>query len=111
MDPAPTDHHSRARELVSTVDPCPICSALSLLKTWPHPRTCDRARSPHTLLEERAWRRTRRRVTLMMIVAGVAAFNVFASAVAGGPALWTLTWLVALLVAVLLMLVSIVRNE
>jgi hypothetical protein len=47
----------------------------------------------------------------MMIVAGVAAFNVFASAVAGGPTLWTLTWLVALMVAVLLMLVSIVRNE
>jgi hypothetical protein len=113
MDPPRTDHHSRAREFVSTVDdPCPICSASSLLKTWPHPGTCDRARSPHTtmFLEGRAWRRKRRRVNLMTIVAGLAAFNTVASIVAGGPNWWTRAWAVALVVALLLMLVRIVRG-
>ena len=111
MDPPRTDHHSRARELVSAVDPCPICSASSLLKTWPHPGTCDRARSPQTtmFLEERASRRTRRRVNPMTIVAGVAAFNTVASLVAGGPNWWTRAWAVALVLALLLMFVRIVR--
>ena len=46
----------------------------------------------------------------MTIVAGVAAFNTLASAVAGGPTWWTLTWLVAFTVAVLLMLGKLVRG-
>ena len=46
----------------------------------------------------------------MTIVAGVAAFNTFASAVAGGPHWWTLAWFIALVVALLLMLVRIVRG-
>ena len=45
----------------------------------------------------------------MTIVAGVAAFNAFASVVAGGPDWWTLAWFVALGGALLLMLVKIVR--
>ena len=66
----------------------------------------DPARIP-----ERAWRRRKRRgVNLMTIVAGVAAFNTFASAVAGGPNWWTLAWFIALVVALLLMLVRIVRG-
>ena len=59
---------------------------------------------------ERAWRRKRRRVNPMMIVAGVAAFNTVASVVAGGPNWWTRAWAVALVVALLLMLVRIVRG-
>ena len=46
----------------------------------------------------------------MMIVAGVAAFNTVASVVAGGPDWWTRAWAVALVVALLLMLVKIVRG-
>jgi hypothetical protein len=46
----------------------------------------------------------------MTIFAGVAAFNAFASAVAGGPTWWTVTWLVALMVAVLLMVGRLVRG-
>ena len=46
----------------------------------------------------------------MMIVAGVAAFNTVASVVAGGPDWWTRAWAVALVVALLLMLVRIVRG-
>jgi hypothetical protein len=45
----------------------------------------------------------------MMMVAGVAAFNAFASVVAGGPNWWTVAWFVALVVASLLLLVKIVR--
>ena len=45
----------------------------------------------------------------MTIVAGVAAFNAFASVVAGGPNWWTVAWFVALVGALLLMLVKIVR--
>lgn len=56
------------------------------------------------------WRRKRRKVNLMAIVAGLAAFNTFASAVAGGPNWWTLAWFVALLVALLLLLVKIMRG-
>ena len=59
---------------------------------------------------ERGWRRKRRRVNPMMIVAGVAAFNTVASVVAGGPDWWTRAWAVALVVALLLMLVTIVRG-
>ena len=58
---------------------------------------------------ERAWRRKRRRVNLMTIVAGVAAFNTVASVVAGGPNWWTSAWAAALVVALLLMLVKMVR--
>jgi hypothetical protein len=46
----------------------------------------------------------------MTIIVGVAAFNAFASAVAGGPTWWTLSWLVALMGAVLLMLGKLVRG-
>lgn len=56
---------------------------------------------------ELAWRRKRRRVNPMTIVAGVAAFNTVASVVAGGPNWWTRAWAVALVVALLLMLVRI----
>jgi fatty acid desaturase len=59
---------------------------------------------------ERAWRRKRRRVNPMTIVAGVAAFNTVASVVAGGPDWWTRAWAVALVVALLLTLVRIVRG-
>jgi fatty acid desaturase len=59
---------------------------------------------------ERAWRRKRRRVNLLTIIAGVTAFNTVVSAVAGGPTWWTLAWLVALIVAVLLMLGKLVRG-
>ena len=45
----------------------------------------------------------------MMIVAGVAAFNTVASLVAGGPNWWTQAWAVALVLALLLMFVRIVR--
>ena len=45
----------------------------------------------------------------MTIVAGVAAFNTVASLVAGGPNWWTQAWAVALVLALLLMLVRIVR--
>lgn len=58
----------------------------------------------------RAWRRKRRRVDLMTIVAGVAAFNTVASVVAGGPNWWTRVWAGALVVALLSMLVRIVRG-
>ena len=47
----------------------------------------------------------------MTIVAGVAAFNTFVSAVAGGPTWWTLTWLVALMVTVLLVLGKLLRSS
>jgi hypothetical protein len=107
MIPARTDHRSLARDSISAVNPCPVCSASSLLKTWPHPRTCRR--STTMFPEDREWRRTQRRVTLMTIVAGVAAFNAFASVVAGGPNSWTLAWFVALVVALLLLLVKVVR--
>ena len=59
---------------------------------------------------ERGWRRKRKRVNPMTIVAGVAAFNTVASVVAGGPDGWTRAWAVALVVALLLMLVRIVRG-
>ena len=59
---------------------------------------------------ERAWRRKRRKVNLMTIVAGVAAFNTVASMVAGGPNWWTRAWAGALVVVSLLMLVKIVRG-
>ena len=45
----------------------------------------------------------------MTIVAGVAAFNTVASVVADGPNWWTRAWAVALVVALLLMLVKMVR--
>jgi hypothetical protein len=45
----------------------------------------------------------------MMMVAGVAAFNAVASVVAGGPNWWTGAWAVALVGALLLLLVKIVR--
>ncbi len=68
-------------------------------------------RPPHTTMfpGERAWRRKRRRVNLMTIVAGVAAFNAVASVFVGGPNWWTRAWAVALVVALLLMLVKMVR--
>ena len=59
---------------------------------------------------ERAWRRKRKRVGPMTIVAAVAAFNTVASLIAGGPDGWTRTWAVALVVALLLMLARIVRG-
>jgi len=45
----------------------------------------------------------------MTIVAGVAAFNTGVSVVAGGPNWWTRAWAVALVVALLLLLVKMVR--
>ena len=45
----------------------------------------------------------------MTIVAGVAAFNTLASAVAGGPSWWTRAWAIALVVALLLLLAKTVR--
>src|SRR5687767_3308207 len=60
---------------------------------------------------ERAWRRKQRRVNPMTIGAGLAAFNTVASVVVGGPNWWTRAWAVALVVALLLMLVRIVRGE
>jgi hypothetical protein len=60
---------------------------------------------------ERVWRRKRRKVNLMTIVAGVAAFNTVASMVAGGPNWWTRAWAVAFVVVLLLMLVRIVRGS
>ena len=45
----------------------------------------------------------------MTIVAGVAAFNTVASVVASGPNWWTRAWAVALVVALLLLLVKMVR--
>ena len=107
MIPPRPDDCSLARDSISAVNPCPVCSASSILKTWPHPRTCRR--STTMFPEERAWRRTQRRVALMTIVAGVAAFNAFASVVAGGPNWWTVAWFVALVGALLLMLAKIVR--
>ena len=45
----------------------------------------------------------------MTIGAGVAALNTVARLVAGGPNWWTHAWAVALVLALLLMLVRIVR--
>ena len=59
---------------------------------------------------ERAWRRKRREVNLVTIVAGVAVFNTVASVVAGGPNWWTRAWAVALVVVLLRMLVRTVRG-
>ena len=88
-------------------DPHAAMNASSTTMTSHH-----RARSSHTTMfpGERAWRRRRRRVNLMTIVAGIAAFNTVASVVAGGPNGWTRAWAVALVVALLLMLVRIVRG-
>lgn len=109
MIPPRTDHRSLARDSISAVvNPCPVCSASSVLKTWPHPTTCRR--STTMFPGERVWRRKQRRVTLMTMVAGIAAFNAFASVVVGGPTSWTLTWFVALVVALLLMLRNLVRG-
>lgn len=47
----------------------------------------------------------------MTIVAGVAAFNTVASVLAGGPNWWTRAWALALVVALLLMLVKMVRAQ
>ena len=73
--------------------------------------TSHDTRPPHTTIfpGERAWRRKRRRVNLMTIVAGVTAFNTVASVAAGGPNWWTRAWAVGLVAALLLMLVKMVR--
>jgi hypothetical protein len=75
--------------------------------------TSHDTRPPHTTMvpEQCEWRRKRRTVKLMTIVAGVAAFNTVASVVAGGPNWWTRAWAVALVVALLLMLVKMVRAQ
>jgi len=73
--------------------------------------TSHDTRTPHTTmdLEEHEWRRKRRSVNRITIVAGIAAFNTIASVVAGGPNWWTRAWGVALVVALLPMLVKMVR--
>jgi hypothetical protein len=101
-------------------DPAPIRGGAPAADEDPHAAmnassttmTSHDTRPPHTARfpGEREWRRKRRRVNLMTIVAGIAAFNTVASVVAGGPNGWTRAWAVALVVALLLMLVRIVRG-
>ena len=101
-------------------DPIPIRGGAPAADEDPHAAmnassdtiTSHDTRPPHTTMVpgERAWRRKRRRVNLMTIVAGVAAFNTVASVVADGPHGWTRAWAVALVIALLLMLGRIVRG-
>jgi hypothetical protein len=100
-------------------DPVPIRGGAPAADEDPHAAmnassntmTSHDTQPPHTPMfpGERAWRRKRRRVNPMTIVAGVAAFNTVASVVTGGPNWWTRAWAVALVVALLLMLVKMVR--